>query len=81
MHHIPQQNIRRLKAAEKMMAHGKPVSICCRVTEVTQPVFCRWKQRYSDLQAQSAEPLTKLERDIERNKKPFAEIDVENAML
>ncbi|MCP9792006.1 transposase, partial [Vulcanococcus limneticus Candia 3F8] len=41
-----EQIIRKLKTAEQLIAQGKTVADVCRVIEVTQPTYHRWKQQY-----------------------------------
>lgn len=41
-----EQLICKLKTAEQLIAQGKSVSEDCRVIEVTQPTYHRWRQQY-----------------------------------
>jgi putative transposase len=42
--HTAEQIIRKLKTAEQLIAHGKTVADVCRLIEVTQPMYHRWRQ-------------------------------------
>jgi transposase-like protein len=44
--HTAEQIIRKLKTAEQLIAQGKTVVEVCRVIEVTQPTYHRWRQQY-----------------------------------
>jgi transposase-like protein len=44
--HSAEQIIRKLKTAEQLIAQGKTVVDVCRVDEVTQPTYHRWRQQY-----------------------------------
>ena len=55
--HTAEQIIRKLKAAEQLIAQGKTVADVCRVIQVTQPTYHRWRQQYGGMQA---EELTSL---------------------
>ncbi len=50
----PEQIIRKLKTAEQLIAQGKTVADVCRVIEVTQPTYHRWRQQYGGMQAVEA---------------------------
>ncbi|MFN9872470.1 MAG: transposase [Cyanobacteriota bacterium] len=41
-----------------MIAQGKTVADVCRVIEVTQPTYYRWRQQYGGMQAEEARRLT-----------------------
>ena len=60
--HTPEQIIRKLKTAEQLVAQGKTVTEVCRVIEVTQPTYHRWRQQYGGMQAEEAKRLTQLEK-------------------
>ncbi|QEY31819.1 IS3 family transposase [Synechococcus sp. RSCCF101] len=79
--HTPEQIIRKLKTAEQLIAQGKTVTEVCRVIEVTQPTYHRWRQQYGGMQAEEAKRLTQLEKENARLKKLLAEAELEKAML
>ena len=79
--HTAEQIIRKLKTAEQLIAQGKTVADVCRVIEVTQPTYHRWKQQYGGMQAEEARRLTQLEKENARLKKLLAEAELEKAML
>jgi len=45
--HTAEQIIRKLKTAEQLMAQGRTVADVCRVIEVTQLTYHRWRQQYA----------------------------------
>jgi transposase-like protein len=69
--HLAEQIIRRLKTAEQLIAQVKTVADVCRVIEVTQSTYHRWRQQYGDMQAEEARRLTQLEKENARLKKRF----------
>ena len=79
--HTAEQIIRKLKTAEQLIAQGKTVADVCRVIEVTQPTYHRWRQQYGGMQAEEARRLTQLEKENARLKKLLAEAELEKAML
>jgi putative transposase len=79
--HKPEQIIRKLKTADQLIAQGKTVSDVCRVLEVAQPTYHRWRQLYGGMKAEEAKRLTQLEKENARLKKLLAEAELEKAML
>ncbi len=69
------------ETAEQLIAQGKTVVEVCRVIEVTQPTYHRWRQHYGGMQAEEARRLTQLEKENARLKKLLAEAELEKAML
>jgi putative transposase len=47
--HAPKQIIRKLKAADQLIAQGKTVADVCRVLEVAQQTYHRWRQLYGGM--------------------------------
>ena len=62
--HTPEQIIRKLKTAEQLIAQGKIVTEVCRVIEVTQPNYNRWRHQYGGIQTEEVKRLTQLEKAI-----------------
>jgi hypothetical protein len=52
--HTAEQIIRKLNTAEQLIAQGKIVAEVCRVIEVKQPTYHRWRQQYGGMQAEEA---------------------------
>ena len=78
--HSAEQIIRKLKTAEQLISQCKTVVDVCRVIEVTQPTYHRWRQQYGGTQAEEARRLTQLEKETARLKKLLAEAELEKAM-
>jgi transposase-like protein len=70
--HTPEQIIRKLKTADQLIAQGKTVADVCRVLEVAQPTYHRWRQLYGGMKAEEAKRLTQLEKENARLKKLLA---------
>ena len=80
-HHTEEQIIRKLKTAEQLIDQGKTLVEVCRVIEVTQPTYHRWRQQYGSMQAEGARLLTQPEKENARLKKLPAEAELEKRML
>ena len=76
--HTAEQIIRKLSPEGQLIAQGKTVADVCRVLEVTQPIYHRWRQQYGRCRSRR---LTHLEKENARLKKPLAEAELEKAML
>jgi hypothetical protein len=48
------------------VVQGKTVANVCRVLEVTQPTYHRWRQQYGGMQAEESRRLTQLEKENAR---------------
>lgn len=55
-----EQFIRMLKTTKQLIAQGKIIADACRVIEVTQPTYHRWRQQYGGIKAEDARRLTQL---------------------
>lgn len=80
-HYTPEQILRKQRTAEQLLNQGQTVADVCRVIEVTQPTYHRWRQQYGEMQADEAKRLTQLEKENARLKKLLAEAELEKAML
>ena len=76
-----EQIIRKLKTAEQLIAQGKTVADACRVIEVTQPTYQRWRHEYGGMQAEAARRLTQLAKENTCLKRLLAEAELEKATL
>ena len=79
--HTPEQIIRKLKTADQLIAQGQTVADACRVLEVSQPTYHRWRQLYGGMQAEEAKRLSQLEKENARLKRLLAEAELDKAML
>ena len=79
----PQALARRASAkqwtAEQLIAQGRTVADVCRVIEMTQPTYHRWRQQYGGMQAEEARRLTQLEKEKARLKKLLPEAELEKS--
>jgi len=79
--HTAEQIIRKLKTAKQLIAQFKTVVEVCRVIEVTQPTYHRWREPYEGMQAENAKRLTRLEKESAMHKILLAESELKKAML
>ena len=79
--HTPEQIIHKLKRADQLIAQGQTVADACRVLEVSQPTYHRWRQLYRGLKTEEAKRLTQLEKENAQLKRLLSEAELDKAML
>ena len=61
--HTPEQVIRKLAEADKLLAQGKTIEEVARHLEVSEQTFHRWRNQYGGMKADDAKRLKELERE------------------
>ena len=79
--HTPDQIVRKLTEADKLLATGKSIEEVCRHLEVTESTFHRWRNQYGGMKANDAKRLKQLEAENARLKKLLAEAELDKSML
>ena len=80
-HHTPEQVIRKLAEADKLLAQGKTIEEVARHLEITESTWHRWRNQYGGMKAEDAKRLKELERENARLKKLLAEAELDKSML
>ena len=65
--HSPEQIIRKLREADRMLSEGQTIGEVCQQLEVVEVTFHRWRNQYGGMKADDA--------------KQFKELQVENGWL
>jgi transposase-like protein len=71
--HTPEQVIRKLREADRMLAEGKSVGEVCRHLEVSEPTYHRWRNQFGGMKADEVKRLKELERENARLKRIVAD--------
>jgi transposase-like protein len=79
--HTPDQIIRKLAEADKLLAGGKPIEEVCRHLEIAESTLHRWRNQYGGMKANDAKRLKQLESENARLKKLLAEAELDKSML
>jgi transposase-like protein len=79
--HTPEQIVRKLAVADRLLAEGKTVEETCRELEITESTFHRWRNQYGGMKADDAKRLKQLEIENARLKKLLAEAELDKSML
>ena len=79
--HTPEQIVRKLQDADRMLAEGEDVAAVCRHLEVSEQTYYRWRNQFGGLKAQDAKRLKELESENAKLKKLLAEAELHKAAL
>ena len=75
--HTPDQIVRKLREADRMLGEGSDIAAVARHLEVSEQTFHRWRNQYGGLKANDAKRLKELEREHARLKKIVADKELE----
>ena len=66
--HTPEQVIRKLREADRMLAEGAEVPAVAKALEVSEQTFHRWRAQFGGMKADDVKRLKELERENARLK-------------
>ena len=75
--HTPEQIIRKLREADRLLAEGGDVADVARHLQVSEPTFHRWRNQFGGMNADDAKRLKELERENGRLKRIVADKELE----
>jgi hypothetical protein len=61
--HSPEQIVRKLTAADRLLAEGRDTAAVCRELGVSEATYHRWRNQFGGLKAEDAKRLKDLERE------------------
>ncbi len=61
--HTPEQIIRKLREAERMIGAGKTIPEAAKELGISEQTYHRWRNQYGGMKAQDAKRLKELERE------------------
>jgi putative transposase len=79
--HSPEQVVRKLMTADRLLAEGKDVAAVCRDLGVSEATYHRWRNQFGGLKADDAKRLKDLERENATLKRLLADAQLEKAAL
>ncbi len=79
--HTPEQVIRKLREADRMLGEGKTIPEVARALEVSENTYHRWRNQFGGMKADDAKRLKELERENVRLKRIVADQVLENQAL
>src|SRR5947208_16997175 len=79
--HTPEQVVRKLREAERLLAEGKTIPEVAKALEVSENTYHRWRNQYGGMKADDAKRLKELERENARLKAIVADQALEKQAL
>jgi transposase-like protein len=79
--HSPEQIVRKIQEADRILAEGGDVAAVLRQLNVTEATYYRWRNQFGGLKAEDAKKLKHLEKQNLALKKLLAEAELEKAVL
>ena len=71
--HSVDQIISKLRRADVELGKGKKVPEVCKLIEIKEQTYCRWRQKYGSMQPDMAKQFKALQKENARLKKMVAE--------
>ena len=79
--HTPEQVVRKLAQADKMLSEGKDIADVCRELGIAEQTYYRWRNQFGGLKADDAKRLKDLEKENSSLKRLLADAELEKAAL
>ena len=70
--HTPEQVIRKLREADRMLGEGKTTVEAAKALEISENTYHRWRNQYGGMKADDVKRLKELERENQRLKRIVA---------
>jgi transposase-like protein len=77
----PEQVIRKLREADRMLGEGKTVPEVAKALEVSEATYHRWRNQYGGMKADDVKRLKELERENATLKRIVADKELEVVAL
>ena len=71
--HTPEQIVRKLREADRLLAEGKDVEEVARHLQVSEQTYHRWRAQYGGMKADEVRRLKELEMENRRLKETVAD--------
>src|SRR5206468_1319739 len=79
--HSPEQVVRKLAQADRMLGEGRNIADVCRELQVSEQTYYRWRNQFGGLKAEDAKRLKDLEKENATPKRLLADAELEKAAL
>jgi len=79
--HNPEQIIRKLREADRLLSDGKDVGAVCQALAVSEATYHRWRNQFGGMKANDAKRLKELEIENRRLKKAVADLTLDKQIL
>ena len=75
--HTPDQVVRKLREADRLLADGKEVAEVSKQLEISEQTYHRWRKQYGGLKADDAQRLKELAEENTRLKRIVSDKELE----
>ncbi len=75
--HTPEQIVRKLREADRMLGEGIEVPEVCKALEVSEATYHRWRAQFGGMKADDVKRLKELERENAQLKRIVANKEIE----
>jgi transposase-like protein len=79
--HTPEQIVRKLREADRLLAEGADLDAVCRHLEISVQTYQRWRSQFKAMRPEDVVRLKALEKENARLKRLLAEKELDNDML
>ena len=79
--HTPEQIVRKLREADRLLAEGSDVDAVCRQLEISIQTYQRWRSQFKAMRPEDVVRLKALEKENARLKRLLAEKELDTDML
>jgi transposase len=79
--HTPEQIVRKLREADRMLAEGAEIPEVAKALEVSEATYHRWRAQFGGMRADDVKRLRELERENVTLKRIVADKELENVAL
>lgn len=79
--HTPQQIVRKLREADRLLGEGSEVPEVAKALEVSEATYHRWRAQFGGMKANDVWRLKELERENQTLKAIVADKELENVAL
>ena len=79
--HTPEQIVRKLREADRLLAEGADLDAVCRHLEVSVQTYQRWRSQFKAMRPEDVVRLKALEKENARLKRLLAEKELDNDLL
>ena len=79
--HTPEQIVRKLREADRLLAEGIEIPEVAKALEVSEATYHRWRAQFGGMKADDVKRLKELERENSQLKRLVADKELENLAL
>ena len=79
--HTVDQIIAKLRRADVELGKGKKVPVICRLLEISEQTYYRWRQKYGGMKPEMAKELKSLQKENDRLKRLVADQALDISIL